>query len=163
MLQLQRSADSYDGDLNQGDIVPGVHTAENGDGGQDIGSIRTQLTVPSRLTITNKDSLQTIPRTSDLTVTWSGGDPNNEFVGISGISSNGTDSFFLCVERAAVGTFTVPSTVLSSLPAFDPEEGGGVLFVVGVPSREASQFTAPGLDLGLFVYEDVVGSEVVFE
>ena len=166
MLQLPRRSDGnfYDAELNPADIVPGVYSAENGDGGQDIGAIRAQLTIPSLLSFTNMDSLVTIPRASDLTVTWSGGDPNNGFVAIAGISGNGAAGFFLCVEQAAAGTFTVPSsTVLSSLPAFDPDESDGLLIVVSVPSREASQFTAPGLDLGLFVYLENIGSQVLFE
>jgi hypothetical protein len=58
---------------------------------------------------------------------------------------------FLCVAPASAGTFTVPSWVLSTLPAsgtsgFLPV--GFLQFVTG-PSQP-SRFTATGLDVGFF-------------
>lgn len=139
------------------------NTAENGHGGQDIGSFQAQLTVPGLLAFTHKDALGTIPRTSDSTFTWSGGDPANELVVVAGLSGNETaEALFLCLEWAAVGSFTVSSRVLSSLPAIDPQEGTGEAIVFGVPSREAGELTAPGLDFGLFSYWDLILQEVVF-
>jgi hypothetical protein len=135
-----------------------MYSTNNGDGGADVGGFDAALTVPTLLTFTNKDDLATIPRTSDLTVSWTGGDPVNELVVVFAFSDDGAGAevSFFCVEQAAAGTLTVPATVLSSLPASNLDEGDNGLSLVGLPSRETSDFLAPGLDFGRFHYTDLV-------
>ncbi len=162
-VRLEQSDGGYGVELEVGDIQPGMYTL-NGGGGADIGAFDAGLTVPTRLTLTNMDSLANVSRASDFTITWSGGDPMNGFVLVWGFSDarhpTGGEGSFVCLERAGAGSLTVPATVLSTLPA-SAEGGDNGLAVVGIPGREASEFTATGLDLGLFFYLDILEVEGV--
>jgi hypothetical protein len=61
---------------------------------------------------------------------------------------------FLCGEKAAKGSFTIPSFVLSALAVdegpgpFGQPPAPGYLFLAVHPL--ANTFTAPGIDLGYF-------------
>ena len=167
-VQLEQRDGMYEGGFDEGYIVPGPYTVNNGAGGADIGAFAAQMTVPGELTFTNRDDLATISRSADLPISWTGGDPNNEFVAILGISADADSQVgrtFFCVERVSAGTFIVPAVILSSLPASASlANGEGALMIAGVPSVEASQFTADGLDLALFGCLDVtIVVSVTFE
>jgi uncharacterized protein (TIGR03437 family) len=150
---------------------PGQYTLDNGAGGANVGSFQAALTIPdSQFNWTNRQNLQRVSRTEDLTITWTGGDPDNELVAIVGFSTR-TDlnvgAAFTCTGRPSAGSFTIPAEVLSNLPASsewdgedDPTSG---LIVTTTPMLDSSKFTAPGLDVGFFYY--VVGdwSVVPFE
>jgi uncharacterized protein (TIGR03437 family) len=146
-------------------VEPGQYTLDNGGGGADIGSFQAALTIPdSQFTWTNKQSIQTVRRTEDLTVTWSGGDPDKEFVAIVGWSAwdrDGGDvvSVFVCAERPSAGSFTVPAWVLANLPVSSVSEGEDLfddaysgLIVATMPILDLNKFAAPGLDVSLFYY-----------
>src|SRR6202030_874864 len=97
-----------------------------------------------------------IPRSQDLTVTWSGG-VGGGFMAIIGDSADPATSAaaqFACIAPADAGSFTVPSWVLSALPASgnDPATGGtpvGFLIVATTLSQPA-RFQATGVDVGFF-------------
>ena len=139
-------------------LVPGSYSVDNGSGGTGLGPFQAKLNLPPPLTWTNEAQISDVPRTADLTVTWSGGDPDREFVLIAGVSVNTVSraqASFLCRERVTAGRFVVPATVLSSLPASSEWTGAGVPSVLAVSSQPlaaGATFTAPGLDLGLFYY-----------
>jgi uncharacterized protein (TIGR03437 family) len=139
-------------------LLPGSYSVDNGSGGTGLGPFQARLNLPPPLTWTNEAQINDVPRTADLTVTWSGGDPDREFVLIAGVSVNTVSkaqASFLCRERVTAGRFVVPATVLSSLPASSEWTGAGappVLAVGSQPLAENTTFSAPGLDLGLFYY-----------
>jgi len=85
----------------------------------------------------------TITRGSGATFSWTGGAAGT-YVVIGG-SSTGTSSggfgSFICIAPVAAGQFTVPSYVLSALPA-----GTGSTSVANVSSY--GTFSAPGLNAG---------------
>ena len=96
----------------------------NGTGGNDVGSFNTSLTLASALTVTG-GLPSTVVRSSPLTINWTGGNASDmvEIIGLSSIST-GTGSSavtnsteFLCVTTAGAGTFTVPASILTQLPA----------------------------------------------
>jgi len=105
---------------------------------------------------TNQDALNSIPRSQDLTLTWSGGVAGS-FVGIYGSSADPATSAgaqFACIAPADAGSFTVPSWVLSALPTSgaDPATGGtpvGFLIVANTLPQPA-RFQATGVDVGFF-------------
>ena len=100
-------------------VVPGLYTLDNAGGGSQVGPFQASLNFPTSLTWSNRDSIpDRIPRSEDVTVTWTGGDPDTEFVVILGHSIAAADvqGSFVCTERVEAGRFTVPSVVLSSLP-----------------------------------------------
>jgi uncharacterized protein (TIGR03437 family) len=152
-------------------LDPGQYTVDNGAGGTDVGPFQAMLTIPNPpFTWTNQNSILTVPRTQDLTVTWSGGDSANEYVVIGGASTR-TDlqviGSFVCTERSSAGQFTVPSEVLSNLPASSPwlgeDDPTSGLMVAAAPGLDAGKFTAQGLDVGYFVYAVAKVSVVPFE
>jgi len=104
-------------------------------------------------------------------VTWTGGNPAQEFVGIVGVSMKtapDVGAAFLCTERAAAGSFTVPAIVLSALPASQPGGGltgipTGMLMLGSAPLMEPNKFKATGLDVGYFTYTILSGKSVTYE
>src|SRR5439155_8389667 len=148
-------------------ITPGDYTVDNGTGTPAFGSFKATLTLPPMLTWTNKDALASADRTQDLTVTWSGGVPDKEYALIVGLSANRQAAAgFLCAEKVSAGKFTVPAWVLSSIPKSDVfTQGdqivpGGILAVGTAPLTSTGRFTAPGLDFGVFTYEQATRSLV---
>ena len=144
-------------------VVPGPYTVENGDGGSEVGAFQASLNLPASLTWSNRDSIpDRIPRSEDMTVTWTGGDPDTQFVVIVGHSlpAAAVQGSFVCTERVEAGRFTVPSVVLSSLPVTrewtsDDESPTGSLIVGTQPTAGAARFTAPGIHWGYFTYVDL--------
>ena len=142
--------------------MPGLFTVDNG-GGSQVGPFQASLNFPTSLTWSNRDSIpDRIPRSEDVTVTWTGGDPDTEFVVIEGhsIHAAAVEGSFVCTERVEAGRFTVPSVVLSSLPVTrewftDDESPAGSLNVGTQPTAGAARFTASGIDWGYFTYFDV--------
>ena len=115
-------------------------TAANG-----VGPFRVNLTLPAALNWTNMDAIENVARTSDLSITWSGGDPNGYVLIVGGSSGTVSGAAFSCIERANAGRFSVPSYVLSSLPATT----GSSIGILSVNNTTVPvTFTATGLDLG---------------
>ncbi len=137
-------------------LQPGAYTLNDGSGAV-VGAFSTGLTIPGSQPVwTNEDSITNVPRSQDLTVTWSGGAAGG-FVAIIGDSadpSTAAGAEFGCIAPADAGSFTVPSWVLSALPASgaDPATGGtpvGFLMVATTLSQPA-RFQATGIDVGFF-------------
>jgi uncharacterized protein (TIGR03437 family) len=142
------------------DIKPGDYTVDNGTGTPASGPFKAVLNLPPMVKWTNMADLASPDRTQDLTVTWSGGIPDKEFALIAGVSANQQAiAGFLCTEKVSAGKFTVPAWVLSSIPGsgvFQVEGQsvpGGVLGVGTAPLTSVGRFTGPGLDFGVFTYE----------
>lgn len=140
-------------------LLPGAYSVNNGAGGAGVGVLRASMTLPSGFTWSNQDSINLVPRAQDLTITWSGGDPSREYVTVTGESARGTGTntvgaVFRCIERASAGRITVPSLVLSVLPATAQPVGTGVgtLAVSASPARETVFFNAAGINAGYFLY-----------
>lgn len=143
-------------------LAPGSYSVDNGSGGVGLLPFRATLSLPPPLTWTNETEINAVPRSSDLTVTWSGGDPDREFVLIAGVSVNTvskTQASFLCSERVSAGRLVVPAEVLSGFPESSAEWTGrgapSLLGVVAQPTPASARFSAPGLDLGLFYYSNI--------
>lgn len=138
-------------------LEPGNYTT-TGTGGAQVGAFTAQYTISTPLNWTNKAAVSTVARANGQVVTWQPGSAN-DYVIIYGYSSSDVSEtaiygVFTCMERANVGTFTVPAGILLALPA-TPAGGGGLglplgVFGVGIVNQERS-FTAPGLDYGYSV------------
>lgn len=150
-------------------LTQGTYTI-SGTGGSDIGPFTASVTFPGDFTWTNQDTIaDPIPRSSPLTINWTGGTSGN--VSITGITftsltSSTTQntiynaSLFTCIAQATAGTFTVPVSVLSQLDAVsgDLTTGSyGSLSVFATISPTQGSFTAPlkaggNIDQGFFGY-----------
>ncbi|MBE0660583.1 MAG: hypothetical protein IH602_23005 [Bryobacteraceae bacterium] len=126
-----------------------------GPGGADVGAFSGTLDIVPDLVVTNNpDDFKVINRSSGVTVRWTGGEPST-FLTISGASvSSPTDgAAFVCIQNASAGEFTVPSSVLSQLPASGVIGAGGFNFVtrgtlVLSASGKGKRFASPtGLDI----------------
>jgi uncharacterized protein (TIGR03437 family) len=151
-------------------ITPGDYAVDNGTGTPAFGPFKAVLNLPPMVTWTNKDTFaSSLDSTQDLTVTWSGGISDKEFVFVVGLSANHQAAMgFFCAEKASAGKFTVPAWVLSSIPKSDfftdgdQTTPGGLLGVGTAPFTSTVRFTAPGLDFGVFTYEQATISIVPY-
>lgn len=124
-------------------------------GGADVGAFSGTLDIVQDLVVTNNpDDLKMVNRGSGVTLRWTGGEPST-FLTISGSSaSSATDgAMFLCIQNASAGQFTVPSSVLSQLPASAVIGAGGFNFVtrgtlILTANGKGKRFASPaGLDI----------------
>jgi hypothetical protein len=160
-MSVRLQAPSYRGEWEANAIVPGGYSVDNGAGAAPFGAFRAALTIPPMVQWSNKSELASVDRTQDLTVTWTGGNPDKEYVLIGGISASEEVAVgFSCTEKASAGRFTIPAWVLSSLPASatlslegTPPIPSGLLAVGTASFTDTGRFTATGLDLGVFAYE----------
>ncbi len=159
LAQLKGSVGSYDATLGGGFaapgqtppplyLAPGTYSVDNGQGGKDVGAFKFNLTVPPPLTWTNFPSNNTISRSSPLTVSWTGGDPNSDvdLTGSSGVSASVSVSF-ICRARVSDGSITVPISILQALPVTATVSGvpvGGLALSTGNPGASS---LPSGLDL----------------
>ena len=102
-------------------LDPGVFKIA-GPGGADVGAFTVNVNVPTALTWTDMDSVNTINRAQDFPVHFSGGGAGDLVVilGFSSISQpQDATASFICTTHATGGavTFNVPSAVLMQLPA----------------------------------------------
>lgn len=150
-------------------LDPGTYTIQ-GPGGADVGAFTATVVVPQQLVWTNEAQITDVNRSSDLLVTWSGGDPSKEYVtifGASGMDTTGegdvVGSLFFCIERNSAGRFTVPSYVLQALPTSPvmSEVPTGLLAVGS--GGEGNRFTASGLDYGTIQYSSTTLKSVNYK
>jgi len=144
-------------------LDPGTYTVDNGNGGADVGPFRATLRISNPVVWDRASVADTIARNQDLRISWSGG-AATDFVQILGISSRTSPDVgaaFLCTERAQAGSFTVPSLVLSALPASQPMSG--MLMVGSSPLLEPNKFNARGLDIGYFTYSMLTSKSVTYQ
>ena len=143
-------------------IAEGLYTI-SGTGGADVGGFSALLNMPALLDWTNKASITDIVRSGSLTVTWTGGGNHPVFItGISGQQAGGTALApildfvgFTCTANGSAGTFTVPSSILSQLPATGRLETALLGISMYTDFSAAAKFTAPliaggSIDSGLF-------------
>jgi len=129
----------------------------SGPGGPDVGAFSSNFSIPGPITWTNRDTMTEINRASGLTFRWSGGD-NRQSVLLAGVSTDQTtkaSAGFFCLIPPAAGQFTVPASVLQSLPATTSanlEESAGAVIFASVPAgTDTPKFSAPGIDSGMIL------------
>ncbi|HSB16985.1 MAG TPA: hypothetical protein VLE22_21215, partial [Bryobacteraceae bacterium] len=147
-------------------LDPGPYTA-TGTGVTDVKAFTAQLSLPAAVTWSNQDTISDIDRSKDLLITWEGGDPST-YVTIYGASSievpKPAGAGFLCLERADKHQFSIPSVVLSALPATGASaEGIPLGFMLVGNTTTPARFPAEGLDVGLFFGSSLSGKGVNFK
>jgi uncharacterized protein (TIGR03437 family) len=135
--------------------------------GTDVGAFQATLTVPSALTWTNRDQLQTITRSSGFTANWSGAASGNT-VFVAGAAAdlpNNASSVFICIAKPGDTSLTVPPYILSNMPGVRNRliQSRGVVYVGQWPLASPTTFTAQGVDSGLLVPIETSGRTVMFQ
>ncbi len=157
-------------------LEPGTITVSSAAGNFEVGPINAALTVPAStaaLTWTNLDAISTagIDRSADLTFTWTGGDPASEYAVLAGavILPGMTDKIqiavaFVCTEKISAGQFTVPSAVLSALPASNADDATSGMVAAGRAPLlgDGLKFSSKGLDLGYITHTVFTGTVAVY-
>jgi uncharacterized protein (TIGR03437 family) len=108
---------------SNGTLVAGRYTLA-GAGGKDVGAFNGGMTLGAPLSITG-GLPATVNRGAGLTLNWTGGNSTDlvlilgEVSNSSGTGSNVTVTIneFICTTNAGAGTFTVPASILTQLPA----------------------------------------------
>jgi hypothetical protein len=145
-------------------LDPGTYTVDNGGGGADVGSFSATLNVPSPGFLwTNADANLTIVRSAGVDIQWSGGDPTTN-VQIQGLSSTPTQAGGFTCSVPNNGEFLVTPDVLAFLPASIVGGAPGTsTSLLTVSNSSIMNFSAPGLDLGIFSYESGSSRQVVYQ
>jgi hypothetical protein len=149
-------------------VVPGTYSLK-GAGGKGVGPFTASVSLGLSL---NGGLPTNVVRSSGLTLNWTGGNATDvvEIIGsastTSGTSPNLTidTAGFVCTTAANKGTFTVPASVLTQLPAVPAATSGtiptsyGYLSIYSTvnPSSGNGLFTAPltaggNIDYGYFL------------
>ncbi len=155
--------------VTPGYLSPGAYTIDDGSGGTQVGAFKAMLTIPSSTVVwTNESAVSNIPRSQDLTVTWSGGAAGGivAIFGGSADPSTGAAAGFQCVAPADAGTFSVPTWLLSALPASgkDPTVGVAVGFLALASTlAQPIRFEATGIDIGFFNWVELQTETVVYQ
>lgn len=148
-------------------LSPAAYTLR-GPGGGSIGPFEAALQLPEFLKWTNRDSTQEVNRNAGLQVTWTGGGSGDRVI-IQGLSARvvgGTPDWpeldvasFVCAAPPAATSFTVPASILRSIPATINygTESAGLLAVAIFSGDSTTRFNAPlkaggQIGLGTFGY-----------
>jgi len=144
-------------------IVPGVYSVANGNGTSEVPAFSWSDTLPASVSFVGLPS--TINRSQDLTVTWTN---SSAFAlvtifGYAAVVLNSSQNSyyeFVCSAAASSTQFTIPSAILTSIPA----NGYGAFAVPGVGIEVAgvidNRFAVTGIDVGLFSMFTSTGSVV---
>jgi hypothetical protein len=129
---------------------------DNGEGGARIGPFQTTFTLQdASFEWTNRQSFNVAAIASGVPITWSGGDPAGGYVVVSARISRQIEDWvvgqldlrsLICVEKVEKQSFTIPQSLLASVPA------AADLLTVHVAHVFYHRFPAPGLDFAEFHY-----------
>ena len=150
-------------------LAPGAYRISNGGGGADVGSFNANVNMPAPLQWTNQTAVTTaaIDRTKPLLLTWTGGAAGS-YAFITGTSTSVTsttvaEATFVCIAPISAGQFSVPPSVLLSLPVSGATLGSSTSILLLGTSSNPQSFTAPGLDIGYFIATSATGGTVSFQ
>jgi uncharacterized protein (TIGR03437 family) len=116
-----------------------------GTGGKDVGAFTSTISFTAPLLKwTNPEVAVSVDRSKDLTVKWTGGNPGTYVFVLGGVvSRTGPDGAFTCLAAVDDGKFTVPSYILSALPA-----GTGA---IQLQHQVHAALPASGIDAGIAI------------
>ncbi|MCB9384936.1 MAG: hypothetical protein H6509_09985 [Bryobacterales bacterium] len=160
----------YEALLEGAFLTPGAYTLESA-GGSAVGPIQEQFPMGDLPTFRLPGDGVTIRRDRALTVSWTGGDPQNDLIRVVGVvASSAVQSariraMFVCTATPEQGALDVPADILTNLPA---SIGSGAtstaqLYVGVSPLPGGSRFEAQGLDFGAVTPIVMRGKPVVVQ
>lgn len=164
-VTIPESANTYQLGVNgpgssvNGIMVPGTYTL-NADGGAGVGPFTASLILGAPLTVTG-GLPSTVTRSAGLTINWTGGN-SSDVVAVAGTATTITNDFqtgatFICLTTAGAGGITVPSSILSQLPAVTAAQ---IANLAGVGSLSVNTASTPSNGNGLFTAPLVAGGSI---
>jgi uncharacterized protein (TIGR03437 family) len=147
-------------------LSPGSYTLK-GFGGMDVGAFSTSFTIPQPVTWTNQSTTNIVTRSQPLTLTWSGGD-SGQMVAILGFGEDlptNSSAAFVCIAPSGSTSFTVPTDMLSNLPATRPNplQSLDIVYLMTLAGSSVNNLNASGLDVGFTSYYSILGKTVVLQ
>jgi uncharacterized protein (TIGR03437 family) len=147
-------------------LDPGSYTLR-GFGGTEVGSFTTNFTIPQPLNWTNRLQTNLVPRAQPLTISWTGGD-TSQVVSIIGFGDDlptNSSTAFVCIAPPGATSFTVPTDILSTLPAGRPNplQSKDVIYLLTLSGSSLKPINATGLDVGLTSYYSIIGKTVYWQ
>jgi len=102
-----------------------------------------------------------VTRSAGLTINWTGGN-SSDVVAVAGTATTITNDFqtgatFICLTTAGAGGITVPSSILSQLPAVTAAQ---IANLAGVGSLSVNTASTPSNGNGLFTAPLVAGGSI---
>lgn len=137
-------------------------------GGADVQQVQVNGTTSTPFQWTNRSGLDTLTRSSGLTVTWTGGNSSTDIALVAVEANNdaaNSAALALCLAPIAAGTFSLPPEILQSLPA-TPASAQRIpaWIIVGSESIVSpGTFSAPGLKQGYLLPSYLAVKSVVVE
>ncbi|MBS1856607.1 MAG: VWA domain-containing protein [Acidobacteria bacterium] len=158
-----------DGSANLPLFLDGGAYTIAGSGGKDVGAFSAAITLGTPLTWTNQSQINTVSRSQDLTLTWSGGDSGSNIVILGGSSDQKTKKTggFFCLAPANATSFTIPANILQDLPptgsAIGSSDSLSMIAIGALPMSTPPSFTAPGLTSGRIFTTSVAAKSVTVQ
>ena len=147
-------------------LDPGSYTLQ-GFGGTDIGAFSTSFTIPQPLTWANRSTTNVVTRSQPLMLSWTGGD-SGQVIGILGFGEDlptNSSAVFVCIAPLGSSSFSVPTDILSNLPATRPNplQSKDVIYLLTLAGSSVQSIKASGLDVGVTSYYSIIGKTVVLQ
>jgi len=147
-------------------LAPGVYSVSNGNGGTQVPAFTWSDTLPGPVGFVNLPA--SIDRAADLTVTWTSSAAFTlvTIFGYAGVPLSSTENSyveFVCASSGSAAQFTIPSAILSLLPANGygaPGVPGAGFEVAGIVNNRFTLTGTPGLDVGIFTMFTSTGAVV---
>jgi trimeric autotransporter adhesin len=147
-------------------LDPGSYTVQ-GFGGTDIGTFSTNFNIPQPVTWTNRLQTNEVNRAQPLTVSWSGGDTGqvNAILGFGEDLPTNSSAVFVCIAPPGATSFTVPTDMLSNLPASrpNPVQSKDVIYLLTLAGSSVENLGASGLNTGFTSFYSIIGKTVVLQ
>jgi uncharacterized protein (TIGR03437 family) len=163
LLQSPSNPGNYE-DPQRVVLPAGAYVIENGSGGRDVGAFSLEA---NTVTVKLLNPPDRIVRGENLTLTWDYQGPTGHLLTVFGSTrSCGRDLFsFTCTARASDRRFVVPARILSALPPTTSFFGlsNGALNLSTTTPGGLRRFTAPGLDLGLYLQLSISAIRPTYE
>jgi uncharacterized protein (TIGR03437 family) len=151
---------------NQLFLAPGSYTVSAAATGS-IGAVQASITMPAPFTWTGRSNLGTVPRSTPLNLSWSGL-AANQYMAIFGGDVDfptNSSSMFYCLAPAGASSFTVPSQILSAVPAtrVNAFQSKSAIYMWTTAVGNGAPISVSGVDSAYGNGAYVIGKTVVFQ
>lgn len=148
---------SLPGVITDGTLLKPGTTTFSFTGGAHVSAGSGSIDFPLSFVWTNDSSVTSIDRSQPLTISWSGatsGATVNLYIQSQAAAGIGAE--LICAVDASLGSYTIPESLLSALPASYTNAAGVPAGAISVAERWVGSFTNPSLDLAQTQFVDSI-------